>query len=103
MTVEEAIRILDPETTAEALAEIEYYAGFSGHTAKVQACSEACEIAVAAIEKQMPKKPYFRKEEDAKGYACPVCDMGVTADHGRIRDTFCSHCGQAIDWGEDDG
>lgn len=47
MTREEAIRILDPETTAEALAEIEYYNGFSGKTAKVQAVSEACEIAVA--------------------------------------------------------
>ena len=32
MTTKEAIRILDPETTAEALAEIEYYAGFSGQT-----------------------------------------------------------------------
>ena len=52
MTREEAIKILDPETTAEALAEIEYYAGFSGQTAKVQAVSEACEIAVAALMEQ---------------------------------------------------
>ena len=49
MTREEAARILDPETTVEALAEIEYYAGFSGPTAKVQAVSEACEIAAAAL------------------------------------------------------
>ena len=28
MSIEEAIRILDPETSADAIAEIEYYAGF---------------------------------------------------------------------------
>ena len=49
MTREEAIRILDPETTGEALAEIEYYGGFSGRTAAVQAVSDACVLAVAAL------------------------------------------------------
>lgn len=56
-----------------------------------------------ALNKQMPKKPYYRKEEDTEGYACPVCHMGVTVDHGRIKDTFCSHCGQALDWSGDNG
>ena len=68
-------------------------------------CSEidentACDMALNALKKQMPQKPYYRKEEYAEGYACPVCDMGVTVDHGRIKDTFCSHCGQALDWGD---
>ncbi len=49
MTREEAIRILDPKTTGEALAEIEYYHGFSGKTAAIQAVSDACEIAVAGL------------------------------------------------------
>ena len=53
-----------------------------------------------AIKKQIPQKPWFRREEDAEGWACPACHMGVTVDHGRIKDTFCSHCGQAIDWEE---
>ena len=53
---------------------------------------------IKALDKQIPKKPYFRNEEGATGYACPVCDMGVTADKGRIRDTYCSHCGQFLDW-----
>lgn len=52
MTIDKAIMILDPETTAEALAEIEYYAGFYGHTAKVQVVNAACELAVAALRKQ---------------------------------------------------
>ena len=53
-----------------------------------------------AIKKQIPQKPWYRREEDAEGWACPACHMGVTVDHGRIKDTFCSHCGQAIDWEE---
>lgn len=52
MDIDDAIRILDPETTAEALAEIEYYNGFSGHFAKVEACDEACEVAVAVMRAQ---------------------------------------------------
>lgn len=52
MTREKAIRILDPETTGEALAEIEYYNGFSGKTAAVQAVSDACILAVAALREQ---------------------------------------------------
>ena len=51
MTREEAIRILDPKTTGQALAEIEYYHGFTGKTAALHAVSDACEIAVAAIRR----------------------------------------------------
>lgn len=56
MTTEEAIRILDPNTTREALAEIEYYGGFSGKRAKIEACNEACRIAVAALRAQQGSK-----------------------------------------------
>ena len=52
MTIEEAIRILDPETTGEALVEIEYYHGFNGKTAVIQAVSDACVLAVAALREQ---------------------------------------------------
>jgi hypothetical protein len=53
---------------------------------------------VNAINKQLPSKPYYRKEEDAEGWACPNCDMGVENDHGRIKDTYCHSCGQMIGW-----
>ena len=56
MTREEAIRILDPETTAEAILEIEYYGGFSGRTAAVQAVSDACILAVAALREQEQRR-----------------------------------------------
>lgn len=53
---------------------------------------------LSAVKKQVPQKPYYRVEEYAEGWACPVCDMGVTIDHGRTRNSYCSNCGQAIDW-----
>lgn len=37
MKIERAIEILDPKTTAEALAEVEYYGGFSGQEAVIKA------------------------------------------------------------------
>lgn len=51
MTIEEAIKILDPETTRQALAEIEYYAGFRGQEAKIEAVNEACMVAVDIMRK----------------------------------------------------
>lgn len=56
MTREEAIRILDPDTTAEALAEIEYYAGFRGKEAAIKAVDDACILAVAALREQEQRR-----------------------------------------------
>ncbi len=53
MTYEEAKRILHPDTTFDALAEIEYYAGFTGKEAKLKAVDEACIIACEALDKCM--------------------------------------------------
>lgn len=53
---------------------------------------------VDALNRQIPDTPYYRKEEDAEGWACPNCDMGVEHDHGRIKDTYCHSCGQLLDW-----
>lgn len=51
MTLEQAIRILDPETTAEELATIEYYGGLHGREKMVAACDEACRVAVKIMRK----------------------------------------------------
>ena len=56
MNRSEAIRILDPNTTAEALAEIEYYNGFNGKAAMARAINEACVIAVADMREQEQRK-----------------------------------------------
>lgn len=51
MTINQAIRILDPETTAEELATIEYYGGLYGREKMVAACDEACHVAVGIMRK----------------------------------------------------
>lgn len=56
MTREQAIRILDPETTAEALAEIEYYGGFRGRMKAARALYDACIMAVAALREQAQRE-----------------------------------------------
>lgn len=56
MTREEAIRILDPETRLEALAEIDYYAGFRGDEAVTKAVDDACVLAVAALRAQAQRE-----------------------------------------------
>lgn len=56
MTREEAIRILDPETAEEALAEIAYYAGFRGEETVAKAVNDACILAVAALREQEERR-----------------------------------------------
>ena len=55
MTAQEAIKLLHPDTTKEAIAEIKYYCGFHGKEAAIKAIEEACLLACDALEKQVPK------------------------------------------------
>ena len=84
MTREEAIRILDPETMGETLAEIEYYGGFRGRTKAAQALSDACILAVAALREQEERsKPKEAQPSDGireklvelqdESDICPYC------------------------------
>lgn len=81
MTREEAIRILDPETTGQALAEIEYYGGFSGKTTAVQAVSDACVLAVAALREQEDRRwiPVAERLPEESGMYI------VTANDGHVQ------------------
>ena len=53
MSVEQAIRILHPDTTVEALAEIGYYAGFRSKEAELEAVNEVCIVACEVMEKYL--------------------------------------------------
>ena len=82
-------------TAAEALAEIEYYDGFSGKDAKTAAVDEACLVACAALDKQIPKAYVMAKCDLINYSACPECNTYVN-------DEYCPHCGQKIDWGNEE-
>lgn len=62
---------------------------------------KSLDIAISAIEKQMPKEPLNVEETKYKvSYKCPVCGTvhvnGWCGTNWKL--PFCSICGQALDW-----
>lgn len=61
------------------------------------------DLAIEALEKQIPKKPLNIEETKYKvSYKCPVCGtVHVNEWCGtNWKLPFCSICGQALDWSE---
>lgn len=57
----------------------------------------ACDMAISALEKQIPKKPVkIHTNQKRFYYACPVCENR----HDR-QEKHCYECGQALDWREE--
>lgn len=99
MTYEEAKRILHPDTTREALAEIE----FKGKEKSQDAVDEARLKACAALYKQIPEPPGVLNQKGSKHVYCVACGMKfVSQINGDLcagrKTRFCPDCGQAIDW-----
>ena len=63
MSIEEAIRILDPETSVEAIAEIKFYAGDK----TINKVNEACEVACSVMRSFQKLKVLYKK-------VCERCD-----------------------------
>ena len=60
----------------------------------------AFEIAIKALEKQMPKKPIKSDRQEIRytlTYDCPTCGRQFT---GTGFADYCYHCGQALDWSD---
>lgn len=57
----------------------------------------AYDVAIKALEKQIPKKPSTEFNYEDDDYFCPDCGFGVTEEHN----DFCGSCGQHIDWSEE--
>lgn len=56
---------------------------------------EALDIAIEALEKQLPKKPIEHSTKFAAFYECPSCgDVDVYGQKN------CDNCGQKIKWSE---
>lgn len=65
---------------------------------------ETTNLAIQALEKQIPKKPVKSENQVVRyvnTYYCPTCELGIT---GTNIAKWCYHCGQKIDWsdGNDD-
>ena len=58
------------------------------------------------IEKQIPKKPVLENTKGIVGinmWHCPVCKNEIISDWNRdIANSYCHHCGQALDWSDEE-
>ena len=89
MTIEQAIAILNPD-------HVERYD-------KIEAIDKACKMGIEALKKQIPKKPDRDKDQVLFRMLygkCPECGSAVYS--GLAVNTFCSECGQAINWKQGD-
>lgn len=91
MTFEEARKILERELLAVTLES-----NVSKETQKKRLNEKfrALNVALEAIDKQIPKKPI---EKSPWVYHCPRCDS-QTIDK---KFKFCPDCGQVLDWSEE--
>ena len=54
---------------------------------------ESINMAISALEKQIPKKPKLYR----RSYWCSVCEGRITAGKN-----YCGNCGQTIDWSDEE-
>ena len=81
-------------TKSEAIKEIRFNMstiGLSNEAAK--RVVEARDMAIQAIEKQIPKKP--KTDDRYVMYICPRCNEFI-----KINKNYCMNCGQKLDWSE---
>lgn len=82
-------------TEEKALEQLKYHEYWTTYSWQ----DEVCEIAIKALEKQIPKKPIPQDRQHIRysmNYTCPSC--GKCFSGTGIAD-YCYHCGQALDWG----
>ena len=94
----------------EAIEALEMGGGLEigGKPKRVAMFFEAIELAIEALEKQIPKKPYIQQvklddcEQDCM--ECPNCDsfLGYAFEckEEHYQDNYCKHCGQLLNWSE---
>lgn len=79
-------------------------------------CSEALQMAIKALEKQIAKKPKKSGVTDKRGIfhpingidgvpydLCPLCEANLctTGILGRKKMNYCKECGQKLDWSDE--
>ena len=86
MTAKEAIKTIEAtKAEVEWNYPLDYAAAF--------------EVAIEALEKQIPKKPVTEKDKVIFGIVCgrcPECDSAVYS----TTNLYCHNCGQALDWSD---
>ena len=93
MTAQEAIKRLQYERP-----EREYHSNLN----------EVFDMAIKALEKQIPKKILYRKQNYGTPWLCCECEADQTpteffstdGSEPKEKHTYCWKCGQKLDWGD---
>lgn len=84
------------ENYNEAIAEVRFNMSTIGlKESSVKRVVKARDLAIKALEKQIPKKPDFT--EDKEFALCPCCNGKGLFD----KQKYCDNCGQKIVWSEE--
>lgn len=89
------------ENYNEAIAEVRFNMSTIGlKESSVKRVVKARDLAIKALEKQIPKKPVKSENQVVRyvnTYYCPICNLEIT---GTNIAKWCYHCGQKFDWSE---
>ena len=93
-------------TEIETIKEVRFNMSTIGLSDKAaKRVVEARDMAINALEKQIPKKPYIQQDDRNNDcLECPSCDSFIGYEYD-CRDehyqiNYCPCCGQAIDWSD---
>lgn len=81
---------------------------YKGKSISKEVLIECREVIHKALEKQIPKKLIIDNCANYKNYICPCCKKQIIRkiDDGFVagrKQKYCDNCGQALDWGENNG
>lgn len=90
---------MTPQEALNVLSNTNFSVNNEAEEQKCRVYQAAFKTAIEALEKQIPKKPdvvgeeyIFEIDEWQKDYECSTCGNPY------IGDSFCSCCGQKLDW-----
>lgn len=116
MEIEQAMKILHPNTTLQALAEVEYFVGFNQGAKREawdEACDNACVTVCDEIEKLQAENASLRdllklaveNAEEKREKGCEFCsetrpypNVCSPAENQRFQNSkFCKYCGRKLE------
>ena len=105
MTYEEAIKIFRRQLEIANKNVADFEKTFKNQKSNYRYDVELYELAISALEKQIPKKPTDICTPVVTWGRCPICKGELNKLGGKPNrvfksDAFCHDCGQALDWSD---